>query len=241
MGIEQPLQSFFTFALHIRSRQHIYIPHPISTQDPDPIMKFTTALLALIASVSFVAATPTDKETPPPEEYKPPVLTTICKDYPTCSAVYKTKTKSYEKPTTKYYTTTIIKHVTETTEVPTTVYSTFEKKNTKYITSTKTKTIKVPEVKHTHTRVCYNKPIKYTTYKEVEKKYPVTDSSVYTKHYTKAYPSKVHSTYVTDKPYPQKTSDVKTETKYHTYSEKKKECKNEHKCETKTVDPKHPY
>ncbi|GAB7359574.1 hypothetical protein MBLNU230_g6761t1 [Neophaeotheca triangularis] len=162
-------------------------------------MKFTTALLALIASVSFVAATPTDKETPPPEEYKPPVLTTICKDYPTCSAV----------------TTTIIKHVTKTTEVP--------------------------EVKHTHTRVCYNKPIKYTTYKEVEKKYPVTDSSVYTKHYTKAYPSKVHSTYVTDKPYPQKTSDVKTETKYHTYSEKKKECKNEHKCETKTVDPKHPY
>lgn len=204
-------------------------------------MKFTTALLALIASVSFVAATPTDKETPTPEEYKPPVLTTICKDYPTCSAVYKTKTKSYEKPTTKYYTTTIIKHVTKTTEVPTTVYSTFEKKNTKYITSTKTKTIKVPEVKHTHTRVCYNKPIKYTTYKEVEKKYPVTDSSVYTKHYTKAYPSKVHSTYVTDKPYPQKTSDVKTETKYHTYSEKEKECKNEHKCETKTVDPKHPY
>lgn len=88
--------------------------------------------------------------------------------------------------------------------MPTTVYSTHEDVKTEYYTDYKTTTIKaslsrvhhfrgyanqntkqVPEVIHTQTRVCYDKDIDVTTYKEEESKYPVTNSKVHTETETK--------------------------------------------------------
>lgn len=84
-------------------------------------MQLTTTLLTLLslASSGLVAAVPGGGWNH---------WTSSCWTSSTCSAVYKTKTKTSEVPYTTVVTTTVYKPETKTTEIPTTIYKTYSSK-----------------------------------------------------------------------------------------------------------------